>query len=262
VALPRIHLQNDILRYLDGDMGEDEKRTFDEHLATCEDCRGYLTDVKDFNQHLGDLAEEDFASDEPHPDSWTLVAYEAGTVDEETARHLRAHLLFCDSCQEEFFALRRSSQEESWRELLERIKEFVIDLAKSYGPGTLLGSIRIVAEQPVFAARGGEPPKAASKILEVTVGENSYSVEVTLMEEDSLSCDIAGVRTPLKEPLKVSARSGAGDELVSVQSDTYGNCHFLVPSAEYADALCLLTFHLKDREQQVLLRVPKASEPA
>jgi anti-sigma-K factor RskA len=261
VALRSTHPREDLLRYLDGEVSEEEKRELEKHLSECETCRNYVSLVGRFNERLGQLSEDEFTAQEPCPDSWTLVSYEAGKVDEETARHLRAHLLFCDSCQEEFYALRRSSHEESWRELIKRLEEFVIDLAKSYGPGTLIGSIRIVAEQPLFAVRGTEPAKAVSKVLEVTVGENSYSLEVVATGEGSIACDIAGARTPVKEPLTASVQWGPEAELLSVQTDRYGNTHFAIPAAEDPETVLLLKLKLKDSEEQFLIRVPRAPEP-
>lgn len=35
----------------------------------------------------------------PHPDSATLVVYADGSLDAESARHVRAHVLFCDDCR-------------------------------------------------------------------------------------------------------------------------------------------------------------------
>src|SRR6266568_353287 len=181
------HPKAELLRYLAGVMEGEEKRALEAHLAGCAECREYVSFVKGFNENLAGLTGEEFTSDEPCPDSWTLVSYEAGKVDEDAARHLRVHLLFCDQCAKEFYALRRVSQEESWRALVERLKASVIDLAKSYGPGSLIGPIRIVAEQPALAGRGGDkPPQAVSKVLEIRTGENTYSIELGTTPEGSL----------------------------------------------------------------------------
>jgi Putative zinc-finger len=255
LTLWKTHPREDLLRYLDGEVGDDEKRILEEHLASCKECRDYISMVKGFNRDLASLTEEEFASQEPCPDSWTLVSYEAGKVDEETARHLRTHLLFCDECAEEFYALRRLSREESWQELVERLKEFVVDLGKTYGPQALVGSIRILAEQPAFAVRGGGLPKAVTKVLEVSVGENTYSIEVAMTEDDLASCDIAGSRTSQKVPLSISVHSETGDELVSAQSDEFGNSRFVVPSTP--DHLLVFTLKLGDAAQSFVLRVPE-----
>jgi anti-sigma factor RsiW len=186
MAFLKAHPREELLRFVEGNVGEDEKRNLEKHLASCSECRTYLSSVKSFNEGLGELIEEEFTSQEPCPDSWTLVSYEAGKVDEETARHLRAHLLFCDACAEEFSALRRLSQGESWRELFERMKEYVIDLGRTYGPQALIGSVRVMAEQPVLA-RGSGTLHRISKVLEVSVGENMYSVELAATEDGSAS---------------------------------------------------------------------------
>jgi hypothetical protein len=246
------HPKTDLLRYLDGGTEGEEKHTLEEHLAACAECREYLSFVKGMNQGLDSLSKEELTSDEPCPASWTLVAYQAGKVDEDTARHLRAHLLFCDACAEEFYALRRVSQEESWRELVEQLKEFVIDLAKSYGPAALIGPVRIVAEQPALAARGGDLPEVVSKVLEVQVGGNTYSIELKVTAQ-GVACDIAGFRTTTRGPLNISVHSKTGEELISTESDEFGNSRFVVPKAP--GNLFLLMLNLQGIEQQVLFRV-------
>lgn len=39
------------------------------------------------------------------PNSEILIEYAQGSIDEETARHIRVHLLFCDECTRELKAL-------------------------------------------------------------------------------------------------------------------------------------------------------------
>lgn len=82
----------------------------------------------------------------------------------------------------------------------ERFKDFAIDLGKTYGPGALIGSVRVASELPAFAARGHNEVTLASKVLEVPVGDNSYTVGLTFGKERTLFCDIAGFRTPVKPP--------------------------------------------------------------
>jgi hypothetical protein len=251
------HPKDDLLRYLDGAMEGEEKRALEEHLTGCAECREYISFVKGFNQDLAGLSKEEFTSHEPCPDSWTLVAYEAGKVDEETARHLRAHLLFCDECAKEFYALRRVSQEESWRMLIERLKQFVIDLARSYGPGAMVGPVRIVAEQPAFALRAAKDQQACSKVLEVSLGDNAYSIELTLSGAGSLSCDIAAFRSPVRAPLDVSVRRESGEEIMSTRSDDSGKCHFTVEASLRPGNLCILTLSLESIEQHLILQIPE-----
>jgi len=142
MAFLNAHPREDLLRYVDGDVGEDEKRSLEKHLASCSECRTYLSSVKTFNEGLGELTEEEFTSQEPCPDSWTLVSYEAGKVDEETARHLRAHLLFCNDCREEFYALRRL-RGPSWTKLVLNLVRGAVELVSISGSGVF---------EPAYAA--------------------------------------------------------------------------------------------------------------
>lgn len=255
MALSEIHPRSDLLRYLDGDIAADEKSALEEHLASCESCRNYLAYVRDFNNALGELTGEEFTSTESHPDSWTLVAYEVGQVDDETARHVRAHLLFCDSCQEEFLALHRLSEQDSWRKLIEQLKDFVIDLWETYGEGILIGPVRIASEHPALAARGTRI--LTSKVLEIPVGDNRYSIELTFTEASLLSCDIAPFRRPAPTPLHVSLRSESGEEITSTDSDDDGKCHFDTSSPLQSGVLYVLSLNLGDVEQHIAFRNTK-----
>lgn len=251
------HPKEDLLRYRDGLTQGDEKRVLEEHLAGCTECRDFLSFVKGFSEGLSHLEKEQLSSAEPCPDSWTLASYEAGKVDEETARHLRTHLLVCDRCAKEFHALRRASLEESRFERIERLKEFVIDMGKTYGLGNVIGPVQIIAERPLFAMRGHGSSKVTNKILEITVGENTYSLEVKLDENQRLSCDIAGIRTHTKEPLRISVHSGKGEELAFAHSDKTGNCRFAVPRASGTDNFRIITIELKEVRQSFLLSLPE-----
>jgi len=103
----KTHPKEDLIRYADKALSKTESKEVAKHLETCDNCRQFLSFVKEFSGELANLKEEEFTTDEACPDSWTLVSYEAGDVDEETAKHMRVHLLFCDDCSEEFYALQR-----------------------------------------------------------------------------------------------------------------------------------------------------------
>jgi len=208
---------------------------------------------------------------EPHPSASLIVELEADELEEKTAQNIRAHLLYCKTCREKYLLLRKLSQEQfeehllatdgpSWLRMLVKALEFVIDLGKTYGPGSLIGSIRVLAEQPAVAVRGGGTSTSTSKVLEVSVGENTYSIQVGATENDALSCDVAGVHTPVKTPLGVSVFSESGGELVSTKTDEFGNVHFVLPSVH--DDLLLLVLNLKGEKQEVLLRIPESKKPA
>jgi hypothetical protein len=82
------------------------------HLADCPPCSKRVMFARKFTA----LAKEQFTRanmpDEPCPDTSDIVALEADGLDEETAQHVRAHLLFCKLCREEYLLLRRLSNEQ------------------------------------------------------------------------------------------------------------------------------------------------------
>lgn len=261
MAKPLAHPKGDLIRYLDGELQTEDKRKMEAHLASCTACQQRLSFMREFNDGLAELNAVQLSAQEPCPDAPTLVRYEAGDLDQETAEHLRAHMLFCTACRDDYYTLRRLSRQESWQALLERLKDTVIIFTRSYGRGALVGPVRIVAEQPAFAMRGREPSEAVSKVLEIQVGENIYSTELKGTEEE-LACDIGGFHTPVRAPLSVSVRSGSGEELISTQSDEFGNCHFVIPTGVAPDESYVFTLTLKDSEKQFLFRVREGKSPA
>lgn len=251
-----LHEPDKLIRYAFGDLPEKEQNTVDQHLRSCTSCQEFVSFVREFNSNLREARPLSRIAEETCPDPSLVVALEANELDKQAAQHVRAHMLFCRDCLEEYFALRRLSRT-FWQEVVEKLKGLVIDLGRTYAPGTLIGSIRIVAEQPALGVRGDKTEKAPSKVLEVSVGENTYSIELAVTEQSSVSFDIAGFRTPVKGPLGISLRSETGGNFFSTQSDEFGNTHFVVPGASLPDDILLLTLNLKGSEQQLLLRIPE-----
>jgi hypothetical protein len=178
MALWKTHPREDLLRYLDGDVGDDRKRSIEEHLASCKECRDHISIVKGFNEGLTDLSQEEFASQEHCPDSWTLVSYEAGDVDEETARHLRAHLLFCDECAEEFNALRRLQPRVA--EVILRVAGFLIEVVR---PPEIATWESLLTTVPV---RGEIVPSAPFQMAQTLIDDDGNKTRVAVQVELSL----------------------------------------------------------------------------
>ena len=98
MALRTSHPKGDLIRYHDGEVDQEERRNIEKHLETCQSCQELLSFVRDFNQGLAEIEEPVPVDGEQHLDTWTLVSLEEGMVDEETARGIRSHLIFCDRC--------------------------------------------------------------------------------------------------------------------------------------------------------------------
>lgn len=251
------HSRSDLLRYIDGEVDDGERQVIDAHLKSCNSCREYVSFVRGLTQDLSDLREEEFTTDEPHVDSWTLVSHEEGKLDEETARHVRGHLLYCDTCQEDFLALRQARRAASWAERLSKLGEAVVDLGKRYGIGTLLGSAKIVGEQLALATRGEGRPEAVSKVFEIAVGENNYSIEISVAPNRSVSCNVAGFKTPQWTSLRVAVCSETGEEFFATETDERGNTQFTLTREEVPRDICVLVFALGNTESYVPFRVPE-----
>lgn len=187
MALLNVHPREDLLRYLEGDVAQDEKLSLESHLASCVECRTYLSTVKGFNDGLGELAQEEFTSQEACPDSWTLVSYEDGKIDEGTARQLRAHLLFCDACQEEFYALRKL-RTPNWTKLVLNLVRGAVELVSISGSG-VPGLADAASE-----LRGGPKPSA-----------RAFTVEEVAVDPEMKSTSTVRVRIePAAEPSSAS----------------------------------------------------------
>jgi hypothetical protein len=208
------HPKEDLVRYLDGTLDETEKHDIEQHLATCQDCQAHLSFVKEFHHGLARLSEEEFTSQEPCPDSWTLVSYEAGEVDEETARHLRVHLLFCDDCAEEFYALRRL-RTPTWTKLILLAAGSALKCMSFLGSGTLL--------QPEYSeVRGAEPLLSSDQIRieDIVVDphtEESATVRLQIVAELKARYVSISLETELPRPdWKVYLLDAEEKELASI----------------------------------------------
>lgn len=87
-----------LLMFLDGALLADEQARAAAHLAGCPSCSAALADARDLSAALLDAAQSPALPQEPCPGAWTLVQYSDGGLDEETARHIRAHLFWCEDC--------------------------------------------------------------------------------------------------------------------------------------------------------------------
>ena len=211
MALLNMHPRAELLRYLDGAVTADERRTLEAHLASCKQCRDYIARVKNFNEGLAGLTEEEFTSREPCPDSWTLASYDAGEVDEETARHLRAHLLYCDECAEEFDALRRLHGP-SWTKAVVRAARGMLECLSLTGSGMLL--------EPAYARVRAAEGRVADHIqIEDTVAdpETKTTSTVRVRIEADPKGPLASVLLELEPPAPAwrAYLLGAEDEEVA-----------------------------------------------
>src|SRR6266849_2162403 len=136
--MPLFHPQIDILRYRDGDLDEEKKRSVDKHVQECAECREYLAFVDDLQAGLQELSEEELVGTQKCPEPELIYDYERGKLDEKSARELRAHMIFCDTCTDELYALRRLHHPRSYTVAAIRIAKKVLQLVDISGTGEVL----------------------------------------------------------------------------------------------------------------------------
>lgn len=241
---PCMEMIDSVTRYAHRDMAEGEEGRVAKHLDECPSCRDFVNFIQEFSE-AG--KQQRLTPDEPHPESSVIVALEAEELDKEESERVFAHVLRCDTCRKEYlflsgvsgaairerlFATDVLSVKDRAREwikaLLSYLGDRIINIAKTYDPGTVIGGVRVLAEAPAFGFRGGAPEKAPSKLLEVAVDGFTYGVTIGIDAEGSPWCDIAGV-TGEEGPVAVTFYSDEGEEFLSSKTDEHGNGHFTVP---------------------------------
>src|SRR5216684_4899778 len=137
VAMPLFHPEVDILRYREGDLDEEKKRSVDQHVQECAECREFLAFVDDVQAGLQELTPEELVGKQTHPESEVIYDYEQGKLDDKSARELRAHMVFCDTCTDELYALRRLHHPHSFTQAVIRIAKKTLQLVDIFGTGQL-----------------------------------------------------------------------------------------------------------------------------
>ena len=155
------HEPDKLTRYAHGELAAEDRARLEQHVAECNSCREYLSFVRNFETGLRDARPAMRTPGEPCPDSSLLIALEADELGAKTAEHVRAHMLFCKDCMEEYYALRRL-RSPSWTEVIVRAVGGTLECLSLAGSGVIL--------QPSYAAVRGETEPLSDRIhIEDTV---------------------------------------------------------------------------------------------
>lgn len=90
----------ELMAWREGDLDREARRSIEEHVKTCEECRDFVEYVEWFYNAFKGTLDRFRLPEEKCPPSDVLTGYLLGELDEETARHVRAHLFVCDECFE------------------------------------------------------------------------------------------------------------------------------------------------------------------
>jgi hypothetical protein len=232
-------------------------------------------------QTLKLLRPEDLKPSSPCPDSQSMVSYVIGTAPGDLQKEINVHIAFCDDCWDDYVALggrekivdiihtatgeqRRPlpialrDAKDKWDQLFARANDFVIQLGRTYRPGTLIGTIRILEAGPAFAVRGATPPSASSVVFEVPLGDNVYGIALNA-QDAGLFFDVAGYKTTELIRLGIALRSTDGEELVKAETDLYGHADFVLPAEELARDRIVVMLIVGDEVWEAFsLELPKA----
>jgi hypothetical protein len=215
--MPLFHPGVDILRYREGDLDEEKKRSVDKHIQECAECREYLAFVDDFQAGLQELTPEELVGTQTHPEPELIFDYEQGKLDDKSARGLRAHMLFCDTCTDELYALRRLHHSRSFTQAVIRIAKKTLQLIDIFGTGEMPELAEVVSR-----TKGKEEtqPESGSVLIEDTVTdeEMKQSAEIRIYVEANPDRPAASVRVlanPPRPGWEVKLEKSGGQELKS-----------------------------------------------
>jgi len=133
----------DLICYFTRDMrGVEESRPWRiaDHVAHCVLCQEKRDFILVLESGAKELTEEEFTSDEPCPSAWVMANFVFHLLKEGDARSVRAHMLHCDECFEEYVAL--TGQEEISRDTLREVSH-----TESLGAETLEEKKKIVGKK-------------------------------------------------------------------------------------------------------------------
>lgn len=164
--MPLFHPEVDILRYREGDLDEEKKRSVDKHLQGCAECREYLAFVDEFQAGLQEFSPEELAGTQTCSEPEVIYRYEQGKLEEKSARELRAHMLFCDACTDELYALRRLRRPRSFTQAVILIAKKVLQVVDISGTGEL-------PELALAVSRGSDEENTSEVVqIEDTVADS------------------------------------------------------------------------------------------
>jgi hypothetical protein len=168
--------------------------------------KGQLTDSE--RERLEDLLRETGVSwpveQEPHPSPWVISSYVAKELDEETAGHVRVHLLHCEACLDEVVGLEAAQKPAS-------LIQFAIAILKGLVPPP-------VVAQPLAVAAAGE--KGTARTWECHE-EGDVRVGVSVSAAEDLIVNVERAGKPAQDATVVMERTGSeGEPIEYVRGQT------------------------------------------
>ncbi len=209
---PTEHDPEMLTRYAFGDLSGEERAVFEQHLRSCPQCQEFLSFIQDFNSGLREAKPREPLPGEPCPDPALLDALLEDDLDDETAQHVRVHMLFCKACAKDYQALSKSRPKSA--EAILRIARGLVHALHVSGVRDWTTSPRAIATREtmrLFVApfrmseRFADPDSGTEITVILGVEGDVRPTRVRVVAE----CE------PVPQGWRVSLLDGERDELVS-----------------------------------------------
>lgn len=103
----------ELICYLTGDTSGLTKFTperLEGHIKKCAACKETAEFIKAIQSGAKELTEEEFNTDQPCPESLELATYARGQANALVAQAIRAHIVRCDDCFDEYLTIKGKSE--------------------------------------------------------------------------------------------------------------------------------------------------------
>lgn len=187
-----------VTRYAYGSRQSREERSqVEEHLKNCVPC----SELVFFVQKTMALARKEPIRFEPPTEPClttdTFIALDEGTLDEETGRKAKLHLLACPHCREVFLMLRSLSERQVQERILEyldapRITEVVFRIAEKVRGA--LKTVRAKVIELVNISGAGHVLQPAAGAILGESAESSRSITIEDMVSDDETEEVSSLR--------------------------------------------------------------------
>ena len=209
----RAHEREKLTRYALGGLEGQERESLEQHIHSCAPCQEFLTFLQEFNYGLREAKPQGPLPGEPCPDPVLLDALQDEKLDNETAQHVRVHMLYCENCREDYQALDRSRP---------KIIDVVLGVA-----GSLIEVLRPpetgVWESPlaIVPVRGEMVPSAPFRMTQPLTDEEDNRSKVTVQvdagfEPDHVRVLVEGETVQPRWQWRVSLVDGREEEWVGM----------------------------------------------
>jgi Putative zinc-finger len=209
----KAHEREKLTRYALGGLEGQERESLEQHIHSCAPCQEFLTFLQEFNNGLREAKPQGPLPGEPCPDPVLLDALQDEELDDETAQHVRVHMLYCENCREDYQALEKVRPK-----IIEVVLRAAGSIIEVLRPPETGGWESPLAMVPV---RGEMVPSAPFRMTQPLTDEEDNKSRVTVqvdagLEPDHVRVLIEGETVQPRWQWKVSLKDSKEEEWVGM----------------------------------------------